>query len=344
MCGFWCIFKDIFAIVVAIVLEQPSVIEWIGGALGISGPAALAFGEAQLVSTGIAGGLAGFITTGTLKGTALGLLQAGLFDIAGGVLEDVGPGGFAGVGHVASTFIAHGLVGGLVSEIGQGRFGSGFLAGGISSLAPVPAGNQSWEETFEGAVEAGALGGAGSVLGGGKFEDGAITGAFAYLFNDYAHSWGAAGAAGGAVAGGVAVSGACDVATDGACALATPATVAAGSVAGAAIGGTAGAAAGTVVDEVIVTAQRVNANSSSSMQGTELYYLINRASGSIDKIGVTSYPGQRYSDAYLKAENVFYQTQYYFQWRAAAYAAENIELMGYFATHGQFPRLNCCSR
>jgi len=53
------------------------------------------------------------------------------------------------------------------------------------------------------------------------------------------------------------------------------------------------------------------------MQGTELYYLINRTSGKVDKIGVTCYPGCRYSQAYLNAENVFYQTQYYFEWRYA---------------------------
>jgi RHS repeat-associated protein len=343
MCGFWCIFDDILAIVVAVVIEQPEVSAWINGSIGLTGINAALFGPA--IDAGIAGGISGFIATGgSLKGAALGLLEAGLFDFAGGYLQDAGKAGFLGIGHVPSEFIAHGVVGGLVSEIGSGNFESGFLAGGISSLAPVPAGKQSWEKTLEGSIESAALGGLGSVLGGEKFENGAITGAFAYLFNDAAHSWGAAGAAGGAVVGGVAVSGACDVATEGVCAAATPATVAAGSAAGAAIGGAVGTAAGTVVDEVVVTAQRVNANSGSSMIGTELYYLINRTSGAIDKIGVTSYPGERYFKALLDSDNVDYGPVYFFQWRYAAYVAENIDRMAYYAIHLKFPPLNCCSR
>jgi len=60
---------------------------------------------------------------------------------------------------------------------GGGKFESGFLAAGIASQAGPQPGEAP---SIEGALFAAALGGAGSVLGGGKFADGAITGAFAY--------------------------------------------------------------------------------------------------------------------------------------------------------------------
>jgi RHS repeat-associated protein len=120
LCGFWCIFRDVLAIVVAIVLEQPEVSTWIDGQLGLTGFAALQ-GVDGFVNAGIAGRVSGFIATGTLKGAALGVLQAGLFNAAGNALQTAGSGGFAGIGHIPSEFIAHGLVGGLVSEIGGGK-------------------------------------------------------------------------------------------------------------------------------------------------------------------------------------------------------------------------------
>jgi RHS repeat-associated protein len=116
-------FKAIFAIAVAIVLEQPwALAAWETSAFGAS------FGV--IANAGIAGGIAGVISTGTLKGAALGALQGALFAGAGNILDNAGASGFAGIGHDASIFIAHGLVGGLVSEIGGGKFFSGFLAGG----------------------------------------------------------------------------------------------------------------------------------------------------------------------------------------------------------------------
>jgi hypothetical protein len=80
--------------------------------------------------------------------------------------------------------------------------------------------------------------------------------------------------------------------------------------------------------------------SADSMIGTEVYYLINRASGAIDKIGITSYPETRYPQSYLDAENVGYFTQAQYTWRYAARIDENIRLVHYRIEHGQLPRLN----
>jgi hypothetical protein len=72
-------------------------------------------------------------------------------------------------------------VGGAFAEIRGGSFRSGFLAAGFSSaVAPLAPSGDAWRA----AAFHAAAGGVGSVLGGGKFADGAVTGAFAYLFND----------------------------------------------------------------------------------------------------------------------------------------------------------------
>lgn len=90
---------------------------------------------------------------------------------------------------------------------------------------------------------------------------------------------------------------------------------------------------------------RVHGNSADSMRGTEVYYLINRDTGVIDKIGITSNPASRYSDAFLVAENVRYETQTRYTWRYAATVDENIRLTFYRFEHGgELPRLNKVTR
>ena len=66
----------------------------------------------------------------------------------------------------------------------------------------------------------------------------------------------------------------------------------------------------------------------------EVYHLINNSSGAIDKIGITIDQSQRYSDAYLRAENVRYVTRAEYTWRYPAMVHENIELTFYRYQHG----------
>ena len=85
----------------------------------------------------------------------------------------------------AERFVAHGLVGGLFNAGQKGGFGSGFLAAGLGSVAddvPFDSGNGVVDFVGKLALHA-AVGGAGAVLGGGKFANGAETGSFGYLFN-----------------------------------------------------------------------------------------------------------------------------------------------------------------
>jgi hypothetical protein len=82
--------------------------------------------------------------------------------------------------------IANGVAGGILSEIGGGRFGDGFRAAGLSALAKpfirqIGGGAESYKSTRI-AVRA-ILGGTISELTGGKFANGAITGALAQAHN-----------------------------------------------------------------------------------------------------------------------------------------------------------------
>ena len=86
---------------------------------------------------------------------------------------------------------AHGVVGGAMSEGMGGDFQSGFMAaaftqavslsGAFDKLAADPT---TAAGRFKNAVAAAVVGGTASVVGGGKFANGAITGAFSRLFND----------------------------------------------------------------------------------------------------------------------------------------------------------------
>jgi hypothetical protein len=113
--------------------------------------------------------------------------------------------------------IAHGVAGGTMSTAQGGDFGSGFASGAFSKAASL--GNM-FGNPGEGAamrarnaIMAGIVGGTASVLGGGKFANGAVTGAMSRLLNDCApgkkspgYSFGIVGGGGGEA--GVGTSGA----------------------------------------------------------------------------------------------------------------------------------------
>ncbi|HEV2362738.1 MAG TPA: RHS repeat-associated core domain-containing protein, partial [Caulobacteraceae bacterium] len=188
LCFISCTFDEILGIVVAIALpELLPELEF----PGVSGEALTAAMAAHPflvpLNLGISGGLSGFISTGNLKGALLGSAEALAFYGVGGELRAAR---FTGkTEFYATRFVAHGLVGGLFTVAEGGNFGSGFLAGGVGSLAPAPTTGQelTFDVLAEGTAESAVLGGIGSVLGGGKFESGAVTGAFGYLFNEIAH-------------------------------------------------------------------------------------------------------------------------------------------------------------
>jgi RHS repeat-associated protein len=92
------------------------------------------------------------------------------------------------------------------------------------------------------------------------------------------------------------------------------------------------------------TIENAHANSYRSQRPTEVYNLVNRRTHAIDKIGITSRSGERYSQGYLVANNVSYVVVARYQSRYPAIVHENIALMHYFLEHGRLPLLNSVFR
>ena len=149
-----------------------------------------------------------------MKGFAIGFVGSGgdfkagvIGALTGAAFHGIGE-GFAGKGKIVTNAagkavekfsagvqalktVAHGVVGGLASVANGGQFKSGFLAGGFAEGFSDVAGDlapQTSNAINPGQVViAATIGGAGSVLGGGKFANGAVTGAFSNVFNEQGH-------------------------------------------------------------------------------------------------------------------------------------------------------------
>ncbi|HZP59888.1 MAG TPA: hypothetical protein VFB27_06145, partial [Opitutaceae bacterium] len=166
-----------------------------------------AFGTA--VAAGAAGGFASGFSTSLLNGGSIGCaFRAGLIGGAWGALSAAVTFGIGqyfdglekglcvgdGWGYAldeTGRIVAHGVADGLMSEAQGGQFRSGFYAGAFSSAAGSLGLNKTFttnkDLNYVAHVAAyAAVGGTASVLGGGKFANGATTGAFTYMFNDAA--------------------------------------------------------------------------------------------------------------------------------------------------------------
>ncbi len=164
------ILKPIAAIVVAYYTGQ-----WAQGWAWISSYGAVAQGA---IVGAAAGGAAGFVATGSLKGTLQGAFSGAVFGgiggyFNGGALE----GGFAHVG-------SHALAGGIISDLQGGKFGHGFFSAGLTKAANINGivGREASKAGLRIALAA-VVGGTVSKLTGGKFANGATTAAFAQAFN-----------------------------------------------------------------------------------------------------------------------------------------------------------------
>jgi hypothetical protein len=165
-------------------------------------PVAVAAGFAAAATTaaGIgAAALSASIVTGLSGGNLGQILRAGLiagatafaFDVVGSATNAAAGQGFdLTAEHIQPDFntpgayafnvAGHALVGCASSAASGGSCESGALSGGITAAAgPLINGQRFGVALVENAV----LGGVASVAGGGKFANGAVTGAFGYLFN-----------------------------------------------------------------------------------------------------------------------------------------------------------------
>nr|WP_281375573.1 RHS repeat-associated core domain-containing protein [Haloferula luteola] len=170
---------------------------WIGG---MAAGTALAMGLSSVALTGysIASQLsAGASTSDILRGVAVGFVSATL---TAGWLHPLQEAATSASGLGTQTALkaahvaGHGIIGGLSQEAMGGRFQDGVLggaAGAASSWVPGIADVTAADGTIGSEIGvvgrtavAGALGGTASVVGGGKFANGAYTAAFQHLLSE----------------------------------------------------------------------------------------------------------------------------------------------------------------
>jgi RHS repeat-associated protein len=201
----WTKFRDnILKPVVAIAISV-----WTGGVAAGYGLSWAGFGIAA------AGGAAsGFVLTGTLKGALTGAFSAAAFFGVGQAFglassdnllaakHGIGTGGvydFGGLGltsgQIAGQIASHAALGGVIADLNGGKFGHGFFSAGFAKSAGgafLPAGNNlSNSQVVAGAIGSAVIGGTASKISGGKFANGASTGAFQFLYNQARQSSGA---------------------------------------------------------------------------------------------------------------------------------------------------------
>ncbi|MCL4765809.1 MAG: DUF637 domain-containing protein [Hyphomicrobiaceae bacterium] len=155
----------------------------------LCGPAALACSAAvAVISSAVVAGLTSGSLGLALRTGAIAAVTALAFNVVGGITGHTPA--FASPAH-AANIAGHAAVGCLSSAASGGSCGSGAAAGAVGSLgAPLirdafPNAQGDAGHFAGGLASSAALGGLASVAGGGKFQNGAETAAFGYLFNEF---------------------------------------------------------------------------------------------------------------------------------------------------------------
>jgi len=149
-----------------------------------------AFGA--IVASGAVAGFVAGVAGGLLNGATLGQsMKAGFKGalwgtVSSGVANGIGT-AFSGTGAGAASarFLAHGLTRAAISKAQGGKYSEGFWSGFASSALGGIIGKA---KTLGGQTAMAAIvGGTASKLGGGKFANGAVSGAFVHMYNHMAH-------------------------------------------------------------------------------------------------------------------------------------------------------------
>lgn len=140
-----------------------------------------------LAQSAIAGFVSGAISTGNLKGAVQGAFSSVVFYGAGEVVGGAGLAGMDTPGKFLGAVGVHGVAGCVTNVAAGAKCGPGALSAAFSkAVTPLtgPMGESGqFSDQAQGALVSAAVGGTASVLGGGKFSNGAMTGAYSYLFN-----------------------------------------------------------------------------------------------------------------------------------------------------------------
>lgn len=150
---------------------------------------------AAAASAGIVTGLSGGKLTDIIKAAVIAGVTAAAFNAVG---DFTGHTPAFGSAQYVENVAGHAAVGCLSAVASGGECKSGALSGAAGAgITPVvneefPDARTDFGQALGGAALTGGVGGLASVAGGGKFEDGAVTAAFGYLFNnlyDEAQRW-----------------------------------------------------------------------------------------------------------------------------------------------------------
>lgn len=153
-----------------------------GGLAGLGMPALIASLDVGVVASGaIAGAAAGAITTGTLKGAIFGAVSGAVAGAIAGVDFSKGfTGELAGLAGDVMQGAAQGFAQGSIAAAQGGDFRTGFMSAAFASVAGAQAGGLLPEDVATQLVGRSIVGGTASVIGGGKFANGAYSAAFNY--------------------------------------------------------------------------------------------------------------------------------------------------------------------
>ncbi len=147
-------------------------------------------GPLGAVVAGAAGGFGSAFAGSLLNGGSIGdaFKSGAVGALVGGITGGLtyGIGSMSGDLGYLGTAAAHGAVQGATNQATGGQFRHGFYSGFFSSAAAGSI-SRNVRGTTAQAVAAAVVGGTASALGGGKFANGAASGAFTYLFNWATH-------------------------------------------------------------------------------------------------------------------------------------------------------------
>jgi len=160
------------AATIAIATFTPQLFGWLGGSF-------------TTIQAGMIGGFAAGAASGSLTAALKGAITGAAFASVGhGALGDAFTSAF---GQDYGLILGHAFVGCGSSMMDGGSCGSGALAAGLTKSLEGPIGRIGGENgRMLRALAAAVVGGTASVIGGGKFANGAMTGAFSRLYNDEA--------------------------------------------------------------------------------------------------------------------------------------------------------------
>ena len=180
----WTQFRAPILAIVAAITMQYYLMPYILGGYVLMG--AITAGQASFISAVASGFASGGIAGGNIQSALQGAFFAGLtfglateFGLHGSAMGEWGP----SMGKLGGQMALHTAMGCAQSAAAGGSCRTGAIAGGVSAFT-------SPFNTATGpskAVMQAVIGGIASRLSGGKFENGAITAAFSYLFNECGH-------------------------------------------------------------------------------------------------------------------------------------------------------------